>query len=324
MPSDYLLEIVGLRTVFASEEGTAAAVSDLNLHLSQGETVGIVGESGCGKSVTALSVMRLVYSPGRIVDGKIFFLGTDLLKLSESEMRAIRGNDISMIFQEPMTSLNPVLKVGDQIGEVYRLHRELGKREAWNASIEMMQKVGIPSPEQRVRDYPHQMSGGMRQRVMIAMALACDPSLMLADEPTTALDVTIQAQILELMNEIKQQKGTGIILITHDLGIVAEMADRVAVMYAGKIVEQAPVKDLFLSAQHPYTMGLLNSIPRIRRVRGGRSEKLPVIPGMVPDLRRLPPGCAFQDRCAEVGTICREPPRLERKRENHWVRCWKR
>jgi len=302
----------------------AVAVSDLNLLLSQGETVGIVGESGCGKSVTALSVMRLVHSPGRIVAGKIYFRGADLLRLSEHEMRTIRGNDISMIFQEPMTSLNPVLKVGDQIGEVYRLHRGLGRREAWNASVEMMQKVGIPSPEQRVREYPHQMSGGMRQRVMIAMALACDPGLMLADEPTTALDVTIQAQILELMNEIKGQKGTGIILITHDLGIVAEMADRVAVMYAGRIVEQATVRDLFFSAQHPYTMGLLNSIPRIRRVRGKRTERLPVIPGMVPDLRRLPQGCAFQDRCPEAGSICREPPELERKREDHWVRCWKR
>jgi oligopeptide/dipeptide ABC transporter ATP-binding protein len=322
--SDHLLDIVGLWTVFVSDEGTAAAVSDLNLHLDQGETIGIVGESGCGKSVTALSIMRLISSPGRIEKGNIEFLGTDLLKLSEPEMRAIRGNDISMIFQEPMTSLNPVLKVGDQIGEVYRLHRGLTKRDAWNASIEMMQKVGIPSPEQRVRDYPHQMSGGMRQRVMIAMALACDPSLMLADEPTTALDVTIQAQILELMNEIKKQKGTGIVLITHDLGIVAEMAARVAVMYAGRIVEHASVKDLFLSAQHPYTVGLLKSIPRIRRERGKRTEKLPVIPGMVPDLRRLPRGCAFQDRCGEVASICSEPPELELKKSGHLVRCWKR
>jgi len=239
-------------------------------------------------------------------------------------MRRIRGNDISMIFQEPMTSLNPVFRVGDQIAEVFSLHRNMNRSEAAAAAVDMLQKVGIPSPAQRAKDYPHQMSGGMRQRVMIAMALACDPKLMLADEPSTALDVTIQAQILELMNEIKTGKGTGIILITHDLGVVAEMADRIAVMYTGLIVEEAPVKDLFREPQHPYTVGLLKSIPRIGEGRSGRRQRLHVISGMVPDLRQLPRGCTFQDRCPEVGPVCKEPPRLERKSSGHLVRCWMR
>jgi oligopeptide/dipeptide ABC transporter ATP-binding protein len=320
-----LLEISGLVTVFRTEDGTAAAVDGLDLDLPAGETLGLVGESGCGKSVTALSIMRLVPSPpGRIERGSIYFNGIDLLALTESEMREIRGNDISMIFQEPMTSLNPVFRVEDQIGEVFRVHRNMSRAEAAEASVEMLQKVGIPSPKKRAKDYPHQMSGGMRQRVMIAMALACDPKLMLADEPTTALDVTIQAQILELMNDIKTRLSTGIILITHDLGVVAETADRVAVMYTGKIVEEAPVNSLFGSPQHPYTMGLLRSIPRIGQFRGNARRRLHVISGMVPDLRHLPPGCTFQDRCPEVQPICKEPPELERKSSGHLVRCWMR
>ena len=250
--TNQLLSIRGLKTVFTTDDGTAAAVDGLDLDVGHGETLGLVGESGCGKSVTALSIMRLIPSPpGEIVSGTVLFQGTDLLKLSESAMRKIRGNDISMIFQEPMTSLNPVFRVEDQIAEVFRVHRAMSRSEAAEAAMGMLRKVGIPSPEKRAKDYPHQMSGGMRQRVMIAMALACDPKLMLADEPTTALDVTIQAQILELMNEIKAEKGTGIILITHDLGVVAEMADRVAVMYTGKIVEEAPADNLFSSPQHP-------------------------------------------------------------------------
>jgi len=321
----HLLEIRDLKTIFVSDEGVAEAVSDVDLHVNGGETLGLVGESGCGKSVTALSILRLVPSPpGKIVRGIISFRDHDLLTLSEREMRRIRGNDISMIFQEPMTSLNPVLKVEEQISEVFRLHKGLSRKDARLASVEMLRKVGIPSPEHRARDYPHQMSGGMRQRVMIAMALACDPGLMLADEPTTALDVTIQAQILELMNRIKENKGTGIILITHDLGIVAEMADRVAVMYAGKIVEEARVKDLYFSPQHPYTIGLLKSIPRISKDKLKRVKRLPVIPGMVPDLRRLPAGCAFRERCIEARTVCQEPPELEEKKSGHRVRCWLR
>jgi oligopeptide/dipeptide ABC transporter ATP-binding protein len=322
--TNQLLRIRGLRTIFTTEDGTAAAVDGLDLDVQHGETLGLVGESGCGKSVTALTIMRLIPSPpGEIVSGEVLFEGTDLLKLSESAMRKIRGNDISMIFQEPMTSLNPVFKVQDQIAEVFRVHRDMSRSEAAEAAVKMLKKVGIPSPEKRAKDYPHQMSGGMRQRVMIAMALACDPKLMLADEPTTALDVTIQAQILELMNEIKAEKGTGIILITHDLGVVAETADRVAVMYTGKIVEEAPADELFSSPQHPYTIGLLKSIPRIDEEKG-KKFRLHVIKGMVPDMRRLPPGCTFQDRCPEVQEICKEPPALEKKPSGQLVRCWMR
>ncbi|MEW6529644.1 MAG: ABC transporter ATP-binding protein [Thermodesulfobacteriota bacterium] len=320
-----LLQIEGLRTVFESGDDVAVAVDSVDLHLDQGETLGLVGESGCGKSVTALSIMRLVPSPpGKIVGGRVLFEGTDLLSLNEAQMRKIRGNDISMIFQEPMTSLNPVFRVEDQIGEVFRVHRSMNRAQAAAASVEMLQKVGIPSPEKRAKDYPHQLSGGMRQRVMIAMALACDPKLMLADEPSTALDVTIQAQILELMNDIKQRLGTGIILITHDLGVVAEMADRVAVMYTGMIVEEAPAKSMFASPQHPYTIGLLKSIPKIERAKMPAKKRLHVIPGLVPDLRHLPSGCTFKDRCPERGAICDEPPILERKRSGHLVRCWMR
>jgi peptide/nickel transport system ATP-binding protein len=322
--TNQLLRIRCLKTIFTTDDGTAAAVDGLDLDVRNGETLGLVGESGCGKSVTALSIMRLIPSPpGEIVAGEIMFEGADLLKLSESAMRKIRGNDISMIFQEPMTSLNPVFKVEDQIAEVFRVHRDMSRSAAADAAVEMLAKVGIPSPEKRAKDYPHQMSGGMRQRVMIAMALACDPKLMLADEPTTALDVTIQAQILELMNEIKAEKGTGIILITHDLGVVAEMADRVAVMYTGKIVEEATADSLFASPQHPYTMGLIESIPRIDEGIKGKS-RLHVIEGMVPDMRQLPAGCTFQDRCPEVQAICKEPPALEKKSTGHLVRCWMR
>ncbi len=318
-----LLETRSLRTIFPSDEGIAAAVDGVDLTVKEGEILGLVGESGCGKSVTAFSILGLVHSPGRIVGGEIFFEGIDLLKLKEAEMRRIRGNRISMIFQEPMTSLNPVFRVGEQIAEVFRIHRAMNRTVAREAATDMLAKVGIPAPERRALDYPHQLSGGMRQRVMIAMALACDPKLMLADEPTTALDVTIQAQILELMNEIKTDKGTGIILITHDLGVVAEMADRVAVMYTGKIVEEAPVKKLYADPQHPYTVGLLKSIPKITKITDHR-ERLHVIEGMVPDLRHVPKGCTFQDRCPEVQPICVQDPVLEKKPSGHYVRCWMR
>ncbi len=301
------------------------AVNDVSLTLNYGQTLGLVGESGCGKSVTALSIMRLVASPpGVIAGGEILFEGRDLLKLSPAEMRSVRGNDISMIFQEPMTSLNPVFRIGEQISEVYRTHRKLNKRQAMEASIDILRMVGIPSPEQRVKDYPHQMSGGMRQRVMIAMALACDPKLMIADEPTTALDVTIQAQILDLTNDIKHKKNTGIILITHDLGVVAEMADKVAVMYAGLIVEQADVKTLFAEPLHPYTIGLMKSVPRLDESARSKGARLYMIPGMVPDLINLPRGCVFRERCPEAQAICIEPPKLEQKDSGTIVRCWMR
>ncbi len=319
-----LLDVTGLRTVFYSESTIAPAVDGVDLRLVKGETLGIVGESGCGKSVTALSIMRLIAPPGEIIGGKVLFDGLDLLELSEKDMRSIRGDDISMIFQEPMTSLNPVFRIGDQIGEVYRVHRGMTKSQSIEAAIVMLQKVGIPSPEERVQDYPHQLSGGMRQRVMIAMALACDPKLMLADEPTTALDVTIQAQILELMNQIKKDLGTGIVLITHDLGVVAEMADRVAVMYAGKFVEEASVDKLFEAPQHPYTIGLLQSVPRIDEGAGDEVRRLHVIEGVVPDLRFLPKGCSFRDRCPEAQEICKQHPILDKKESGSLVRCWMR
>ena len=320
-----LLEIKNLRVIFNSERGLAVAVKNLDLNLGKGSTLGVVGESGCGKSVTGLSIMRLIASPpGNIEQGEILFEGRDLLKLSSGEMRAVRGNDISMVFQEPMTSLNPVFRVGDQISEVYRTHRSMTRRQAFEAAVEMLGLVGIPSPRQRAKDYPHQMSGGMRQRVMIAMALACDPKLMIADEPTTALDVTIQAQILDLMNKIKKEKHTGIILITHDLGVVAEMADTVAVMYAGLIVEEAESNLLFASPLHPYTIGLLKSVPRIDHEGKSKTDRLYMIPGMVPDLIDLPAGCVFRERCSEASEICLAPPKLERKSSGSLVRCWMR
>jgi len=322
-PSDQmLLQIRNLNTYFFTDEGVAKAVDGVDLDLAEGGTLGLVGESGCGKSVTALSIMRLVPDPpGKIVKGEILFGGTDLLRLTEAEMRKIRGRRISMIFQEPMTSLNPVFQIGDQIAEVLRLHEGLSKKEAWNRSVEMLKMVGIPSPERRVFEYPHQLSGGMRQRAMIAMALACSPQLMIADEPTTALDVTIQAQILELINQLKKQKGMSVILITHNLGVIAETAQKVAVMYAGRIVEYADVRPLFARPKHPYTQGLLKSIPRLDADHS-RKEKLEAIPGLVPSLLDLPPGCKFSNRCKMVFEKCKEEPPLIETEPGHRARCW--
>jgi oligopeptide/dipeptide ABC transporter ATP-binding protein len=317
-----LLEIKGLKTYFFTRKGIVKAVDGLDLHIDEGKTLGLVGESGCGKSMTALSIMRLVPEPmGRIVEGSILFEGTDLVKLSEPEMRRIRGNRISMVFQEPMTSLNPVLKIGLQLAEAIELHQGLSSKEAWQQSVEMLRMVGIPSPETRINEYPHQMSGGMRQRVMIAMALSCRPKLMIADEPTTALDVTIQAQILDLINKLKERVGSSILLITHNLGVVAEVAQSVGVMYAGHMVEYADVVALFKDPKHPYTVGLFQSIPQ-KRGRGKR-EKLQAIPGLVPDLLGLPVGCKFQDRCTRVFSRCKEedPPWLTLD-GGHKVRCW--
>jgi peptide/nickel transport system ATP-binding protein/oligopeptide transport system ATP-binding protein len=317
-----LLEIQGLKTYFFTRKGVVKAVDGVDLSLSEGETLGLVGESGCGKTVTALSIMRLISEPiGRIIEGSISFEGRDLVRATESEMRTIRGNRISMIFQEPMTSLNPVLKVGDQISEAIQLHQDVSKREGWNRSVEMLRLVGIPSPEARVNEYPHQMSGGMRQRVMIAMALSCHPKLMIADEPTTALDVTIQAQILDLINRLKERVGSAILLITHNLGVVAEVAQYVGVMYAGYIVEYADVVTLFREPRHPYTVGLFQSIPKKRGAK--KRERLQAIPGLVPELLELPGGCKFQDRCSRVFKRCRdEAPPLLNLGDNHQVRCW--
>ena len=317
-----LLKIEGLHTHFFTEAGTVRAVDGVSLAVRKGETLGIVGESGCGKSVTALSVLRLIPNPpGKIVGGNIYLDGRDLLKLPEDEMRKVRGASISMIFQEPMTSLNPVFTVGDQIAEGIRLHQRLSKRESWNKAIEMLRLVRIPDPDRRVKEYPHQMSGGMRQRVMIAMALSCNPQLLIADEPTTALDVTIQAQILELLGQLKSELGMAVMLITHDLGVVADTAARVAVMYAGRVVEEAPVLELFTHPKHPYTQGLLNSIPRIEKSE--RRPRLQAIPGMVPDMLELPKGCKFQARCSKVFEPCYgEEPQLKEVGPNHRVRCY--
>jgi oligopeptide/dipeptide ABC transporter ATP-binding protein len=317
-----LLRIEGLQTHFYTEAGTVRAVDGVSLTVRKGETLGIVGESGCGKSVTALSILRLIPNPpGMIVGGNIFLEGRDLLQLPENEMRKVRGASISMIFQEPMTSLNPVFTVGDQIAEGIRLHQRLSKRESWNKAIEMLRVVRIPDPERRVGEYPHQMSGGMRQRVMIAMALSCNPHLLIADEPTTALDVTIQAQILELLNQLKAEMGMAVMLITHDLGVVADTAARVAVMYAGRLVEEAPVLELFTNPLHPYTQGLLNSIPRIEKSE--RRPRLLAIPGMVPDLLDLPQGCKFQARCLKIFEPCGgEEPELKTVGPEHRVRCY--
>jgi peptide/nickel transport system ATP-binding protein/oligopeptide transport system ATP-binding protein len=317
-----LLEIQGLKTFFFTRKGIVKAVDGVDLSLNEGETLGLVGESGCGKSMTALSIMRLVPEPiGRIVEGSINFEGRDIVKMTESEMRKIRGNRISMVFQEPMTSLNPVFKVGFQIAEAIQLHQEVPAKGAWERSIEMLRLVGIPSPESRVNEYPHQMSGGMRQRVMIAMALSCRPKLMIADEPTTALDVTIQAQILDLINRLKEKVGSSILLITHNLGVVAEVAQYVGVMYAGHIMEYSDVNRLFKNPKHPYTVGLFQSIPKKRG--SGQRERLQVIPGLVPDLLGLPIGCKFQDRCSQVFQKCKEePPSLVEIEPGHQVRCW--
>jgi peptide/nickel transport system ATP-binding protein len=318
----FLLKMRSLHTYFFTDEGVAKAVDGVDLELEDGGTIGLVGESGCGKTVTALSIMRLVPDPpGKIVQGEISFQGTDLLTLSEAEMRKIRGRFISMIFQEPMTSLNPVFQIGEQISEVLRLHERTSRKEAWNRSIEMLKMVGIPAPERRVLEYPHQLSGGMRQRAMIAMALACSPKLMIADEPTTALDVTIQAQILELINRLQQEKGMSVILITHNLGVIAETARKVAVMYAGRIVEYTDVRSIFASPKHPYTQGLLKSIPRLDE-HHGRKERLEAIPGLVPSLLNLPKGCKFSNRCKYVFDRCVEEPPLIETVPRHLVRCW--
>ena len=322
-----VIEVKGLRTYLFTRSGIIKAVDDVSFSLRRGETLAVVGESGCGKSMTALSIMRLVPNPpGRIVGGMIALEGRDLLQLDEAEMRDIRGNDISMIFQEPMTSLNPVLTIGHQIAEALRLHQELSKHAANEKAVEMLRLVKIPEPAQRAREYPHQLSGGMRQRAMIAMALACNPRVLIADEPTTALDVTIQAQILDLILELQKQLGTALILITHNLGVVAETAQRVIVMYAGKKVEEAEVDALFAQPLHPYTHGLLASIPRLE-IMAGRNyasvERLQEIPGMVPALSNLPPGCTFAPRCAFADDRCRAQfPPYEQLRPGHWAACW--
>ncbi|MBU4370747.1 MAG: ABC transporter ATP-binding protein [Proteobacteria bacterium] len=318
-----LLEIRNLKTFFDVRGGVLKAVDDVSIAINAGETLGLVGESACGKSVTASSVMRIIpIPPGRIAGGEILFEGVDILKLRESEMRKIRGKSISMIFQEPMTSLNPVFPVGDQVSEVITLHEKLSAREARDRVIEAFRLVRIPAPESRINDYPHQMSGGMRQRVMIAMALACNPRLMIADEPTTALDVTIQAQILELMNQLKAETGASILFITHDLGVIAEMAQKVAVMYAGKIMEVADVETLFADPKHPYTVGLMSSIPVLGI--GKRQRRLSTIPGVVPSLFSLGAGCLFHDRCADVFEPCdRVAPPMVGFGNGHLVRCHK-
>ncbi len=317
-----LINVQNLQTQFLSDGKLIRAVDNLSFSLQEKETVAIVGESGSGKSVTSLSIMRLVPNPpGKIVGGQVTFHGEDLLALSEARMRQIRGNKISMIFQEPMTSLNPVHRIGDQIAETIILHQKLDRKTAWENTIGLLRTIGIPSPEKRVMDYPHQLSGGMRQRVMIAMALSCHPDLLIADEPTTALDVTIQAQILDLMRKMREEFGMAIMLITHDLGVVAEMAHRVLVMYAGRIVEEAPVQEIFADPLHPYTVGLLRSIPRL----SGNKERLYVIDGSVPDLSRLPSGCPFHPRCPEAGPRCRqERPELLDLSERRRVACWLR
>jgi oligopeptide/dipeptide ABC transporter ATP-binding protein len=302
----HLLEIRNLRTHFPTRAGLVRAVDGVSFYLDRGELLGVVGESGCGKSITALSVIRLIAPPGKIVSGEINFEGQNLLTLPESAMRAIRGNDIAMIFQDPMTSLNPVFTVGEQIAEALRLHRRLSRKAARQAAIAAMKEVAIPDPERRINDYPHQLSGGMRQRVMIAMALACDPKLLIADEPTTALDVTIQAQILELLNGLRRTRELGVLLITHDLGVVAEVADRVAVMYTGKIVEESPVDEMFARPKHPYTEGLLRSVPKLTAAGVVRKERLETIEGTVPSPTHLPPGCHFAPRCLHRLPRCTE------------------
>ncbi|MGE0765636.1 MAG: ABC transporter ATP-binding protein [Hyphomicrobiaceae bacterium] len=321
-----MLELRQLETHFLGASGPLKAVDKVSYMLRRGETLGVVGESGCGKSVTALSVLRLLPDPpGRVVGGSVLLEGRNLLELTEAEMEKVRGNEISMIFQEPMTSLNPLQTVGYQIAEAISVHRGMTRRQAEAEAVEMLRRVHIPEPERRFRAYPHQMSGGMRQRVMIAMALSCNPKVLIADEPTTALDVTIQAQILDLMREIQQTYGTAIVLITHDMGVVAENADRVVVMYAGRKVEEASVEELFDRPGHPYTRGLLGSIPRLEAasVPGAGRTRLQEIKGMVPSLSSLPPGCRFAPRCGLATDRCQsaDPPLLE-YRPNHFIACW--
>jgi len=313
------LKVKNLKTYFFTDDGVVKAVDGVNFEVYPGETLGIVGESGCGKSVTSLSILRLLDEKGRIVDGEIIFDGKDLTKLSEDEMRDIRGNDIAMIFQEPMVALNPVYTIGDQIMEAIILHQKVSKDEARKIAIDMLRKVGIPEPEKRVDEYPHELSGGMRQRAMIAMALSCHPKLLIADEPTTALDVTIQAQILELMKQLQKDLGMSIIMITHDLGVIAEVSDRVAVMYAGKIVEYTDVKRLFKDPKHPYTWALLNAIPRMDI----EQRRLFSIPGVVPDALHFPPGCKFHTRCEFATEKCKKKePELVEIEKGHFAACW--
>lgn len=320
--SDLLLEVKNLRTKYRTEDGTIYPVDDVSFNVKKGQTLGIVGESGCGKSQTALSIMRLIQKPGLIESGDVLFKNESLLKKSDSEMRDILGNQMAMIFQEPMTSLNPVFTIGDQVGESIQQHnKKLSNKEIQTRAIEMLRLVGIPAPEKRYHEYPHQLSGGMRQRVMIAMAMSCNPQLLIADEPTTALDVTIQAQILDLMRKVQKEFNAGMILITHDLGVVAEMCQEVVVMYAGKIVEYGTVEDIFYRPRHPYTIGLLKSIPHFET--GTRLKSLQTIPGLVPNLYKLPVGCRFQERCSYVTDICRaQEPNLENLRGVHRAACF--
>ena len=317
-----LLEVENLQTHFRTPDGVNRAVDGVSFHVEEGETLAVVGESGCGKSVTANSILRLIPEPPGKIAGSIRFRGIDLLQLSDKEMRQVRGNDISMIFQEPMTSLNPVLTIGRQLGETLRLHQRVSRREADDRAMEMLQLVGIPETKRRLSEYPHQLSGGMRQRVMIAIALSCRPKLLIADEPTTALDVTIQAQILDLMKDLKSKVGAAIILITHDLGIVAEVAERVMVMYAGRKVEEAPVAQLYRSPRHPYTQGLFGAVPKLGSSLSGELTKLAEIPGVVPSLKQRMPGCVFAGRCFMATDLCRQSsPALEIKAPAHFAAC---
>ncbi len=320
MGKDLLLEVKDLKTYFYTDEGVVRAVDGISFNIKKGETLGMIGESGCGKSVSALSIMRLVPEPpGRIIEGEINFQGENLREKSEPEMRRIRGNEIAMVFQEPMTSLNPLFTIGDQIAEAVVLHQKVDKREAQFRVVEMLERVGMSSPQRRAHQYPHQLSGGMRQRAMIAMALSCNPDLLIADEPTTALDVTIQAQILELMGRFKKETEMALFLITHNLGVIAEVSDRVVLVYAGKTVEYADAISIFKHPKHPYMMGLLESAPRLDDV----SEKLKVIKGVVPTALNLPGGCRFHPRCEKVMVVCKvKPPRILEVEKNHWVRCW--
>lgn len=320
--SDLLLEVKNLRTKYRTEDGVIYPVDNVSFNVKKGQTLGIVGESGCGKSQTALSIMRLIQKPGIIESGEVLFKNESLLKKSASQMRAILGNQMAMIFQEPMTSLNPVFTIGDQVGESISQHnKKLSAKEIQKRAIDMLNLVGIPAADKRYHEYPHQLSGGMRQRVMIAMAMSCNPQLLIADEPTTALDVTIQAQILDLMRKVQKEFNAGMILITHDLGVVAEMCQEVLVMYAGRVIEYGTVEDIFYRPRHPYTIGLLKSIPHFET--GARLKTLQTIPGLVPNLYKLPPGCRFQERCKFVTDICRQQePQLENLRGLHRVACY--
>lgn len=315
-----LLEVRNLKTYFFTEDGVIKAVDGVDFYVRPGEVLGLVGESGCGKSVTSLSIMRLIGTPGKIVDGEMLFEGRDLVKASEAEMMKIRGNRISMIFQQPQSALNPVFRAGDQISEVLQIHQGLDKKNRRQRAVEMLRMVGIPEPERRAEAFPHELSGGMAQRVMIAMALACAPDLLIADEPTTALDVTIQAQILEVMSKLSREFGTAVIIITHNLGVVARYADRVNVMYAGRVIETAAATELYANPKHPYTVGLLNSVPRLDETR---KEKLVPIEGLPPDLAHLPPGCSFYPRCSWRVDRCKEEyPPFKLVAENHYSACW--